>query len=323
MPFLLAASYLISRAGNVTADPQATERTAAFIAIGFVILLGGFPLFTWVHPVSRDAPPLTTAFISSIAIGALGFSAFALRQEYDWFNASTTAQDIFRVSGGVTLLFCALTGWAQKSFSRTLSGMVGIGVGVALLMLAGGQALDVQGMALGVATRALSIGLMGFGLALLREAAPSDDFASMRGLGAKYPLAMAALALGGISALGLPGTLGFVSQWVGARAMTSRGDLEIMLLLIVAIASVSVGFIRGIRVLMGDPQPAPESADLIVEAAPASTGRLARYRMAVSNDLRSAILVGAGAFVILALGLFPAGLGALAQVIAANFAFYR
>lgn len=323
MPALLAASYLLSRAGNPSTDAETYERAAGFIAAAFALLLGGFPLFTWIHPVSRDAPPLTTAFIASVIIGALGFIVFSLRQEFAWFNTSALAASIFRGAGVATLLFVALTGWAQKRFSRALACMVGLGAGVTLTLLGGGQPLDVESMGMGVAARAFSIGLMGFGLALLREQARGDEFESLRGLGARHPLAALAVGVGGLSAVGWPGTIGFVSRWVGARAIANAGQLEVMLLLVAAIASVGISLIRGLQILM-DKQPSAGAAETeVVDVAAQPAGRLAQYRAVLNNDLRSAILIGAGVVAVIALGVFPGWIGELARAIAAAFTYYR
>ena len=323
MPALLAASYLLSRAGNPSTDFETYNRAAAFIAVGFALLLGGFPLFTWIHPVARDAPPLTTAFIASVIIGALAFVVFSLRQEFAWFNNSPLASDIFRGAGVATLIFVALTGWAQKTFSRTLACLVGIGVGVALILLAGNQPLDMESMALGVAAHALSIGLMGLGLALLREQASSDDFESLRGLGAKYPLALLAVGVGGLSAVGLPGTFGFVARWASARAMANAGQLETTLLLVAAIASVGIGLIHGIQVLMDQQTSVTAVESQVVKMAAQPSGRLARYRFLLNNDVRSAILIGVGVVAVILLGIFPGWIGSLAHTIAAGFSYYR
>jgi multicomponent Na+:H+ antiporter subunit D len=64
----------------------------------------------------------------------------------------------------------------------------------------------------------------------------------MRGIGRTMPLTMAAWVLGGLSLIGIPGTVGFVSKWLLIDAAFERGSwwLAVLVLLSSLIALVYV-----------------------------------------------------------------------------------
>lgn len=322
LPLFLAASYLVARATNITTDTDSYARAAAFLAVGFVLLFGAFPLFTWTHPVANEAPPLTTAFIASIATAALAFLFLALRQEFAWFASDRTAMNIVRAAGLASLVFGGALAWAQNAFGRVIACAISLDIGTVLLLLSYGEPLGVSGIALGTVSRALSFGLLGFGLALLRERAPDDRFEALRGVGNRNRLAALAVVIGGLSMVGLPGTLGFLTRWAGARVMASRHETELLVVLVVAIGSVGIGLLRGIIALLDEP---PTSN--VIEAEPVDddklTGRLRFFRERLSNRLRAGIIIGVGVVALVGLGVFPAALGQLAQALAAAYTLPR
>jgi len=105
--------------------------------------------------------------------------------------------------------------------------------------------------------------------------------------------------------------------------MANAGQLETTLLLVAAIASVGIGLIHGIQVLMDQQTSVTAVESQVVEMAAQPSGRLARYRFLLNNDVRSAILIGVGVVAVILLGIFPGWIGSLAHTIAAGFSYYR
>ena len=54
---------------------------------------------------------------------------------------------------------------------------------------------------------------------------------SMKGLGKRMPLTMAAMVTAGLALVGVPGTVGFVSKWALVSAALDRGSLVIAFLI--------------------------------------------------------------------------------------------
>ena len=315
---------------------------------GFGLLMGAIPLFTWVHPVAKDAPPLVTTFLTTVGLGTAGFLLLDYWQEYDWLRTSEVAITALRVGGVALLLFAGLLAWAQRSFSRVLACGIFVEISCVLLLMSTGTQLSVESIAFSTLARALSLGLLCIGIWRLRELRGSDAFADVRGT--KDIWTAMALGVGGLSFIGLPGTLGFVARWATARAY-SEADAEGLVLLLLASASVAIGLSRGLISMFSDAHRASvdktievvatqlslfdevDVADAIPEPAPApmAAGKAVIEGEAVPvstagvhlSSVSARFVVGVGVALVLILGLWPGIITPLAQAAAAQYSFYR
>jgi formate hydrogenlyase subunit 3/multisubunit Na+/H+ antiporter MnhD subunit len=307
LPAFLGAGYVVSQAAGVV-DPtlEATAYMPAIILliVGFGLFFGGLPLYTWTHPVAKDAPPLATAFLSAVGSGAITFLFLSFRQEFDWFRISEQVSAAMNLLGIVTLCMGGLLGWAQRSFARVLACALSVEIGSLLLLLAHNTPIAVEALAFSVLSRALSLGLLGLGMALLREQAGSDEFQAVSGWGRRNLWAALAIALGGLSTAALPGTMGFVSRWATARVL-GQTDLEALVLIFVASASVGIGILRGLMALF-----AP------VAASGSGVETSSGYR-------RGAFTVALVALLLIVMGIAPGVVAPVTKSIAENYTFYR
>jgi len=258
LPMFLLSGWVISRAGSGNlADLETTA--AAFgpaivpLLAGFALLLGAVPLFTWAHPVAKDAPPLVTAFLGSAALSATVFLFLEFWQEYPWLRTSALVLNAMTVAGIVLLIFSGVVAWAQTTFARVMACAILVEVGCVLLPMSTSSQLAVESVAFDAVVRAISLGLFGLGIWRVRAATGGeDDFASARGL--RDIWTALALGIGGLSLAGLPGTIGFVARWTAARAY-SVTDTEGLVLILAVSASVGIGVVRGIAAVYSDPLP--------------------------------------------------------------------
>lgn len=256
LPMFLFAGWAIDRAGVVNLN-DATALAAAYgpatvlLIGGFGLMIGAIPLYTWVHPVARDASPLVTAFIVAVVVGAVSFLFLDFWQAYPWLRIGGQAADALAVGGIVLLIFGGALAWAQNAFARVLACAILVEIGCTLLILSRGSQLAVEALAFVTLARALSLGVFGLGMWRLRALRSSDAFADVRG--ARDLWAALALGVGGLSLAGLPGTLGFVSRWSVARAY-GVADAEGLALLLAAGASVGVGVVRGLLAVFDAPR---------------------------------------------------------------------
>lgn len=331
LPAFLGAAFVIGEAANLSGDAVAAAQAPALglLLIGFALLLGALPIFTWLHPVSRDAPPLVTAFLSTVYLGAVTFLLLSFRQEYEWFRAGTTLQGAASLGAALMLGFGALTAWAQRSFGRVMASGLAIEVGLVLMMLAQSNVVSVEAIALLTGARIASYGLFALGLSLLRQEFGRDDFQSLTGAGRRLPWAPLAIGAGGLSMIGLPGTIGFVGRWMAARAMAG-GDQELLMVSFLASVSLAIGLARGMGALLDTPGVSVADADegtAPIEAEP--LGRLGTLRQLAEGvwaRLKARALqlsVVAPAVSIFWLGLAPQLLATLAHAHANAYTFYR
>ncbi len=310
LPAFLGAGYVIGQAAEVT-DPAlqsaAYQPAALLLALGFALLAGAVPLYTWTHAVANQASPLVTAFLSTVVTGAVTFLFLEFKQQFDWFRGSPDVREAINLFGITTLLLGGVIAWAQRSWGRILACCLSVDLGVVLLILNHETPASVEAVAFAIAARGVSLGVFGAGLSVFRSYAGSDDFARLRGAGRRYPLAALAMALGAFSIAGLPGTVGFVVRWLNVRVLSGT-DLEVMMIMLLAGISIGWGVLRGLFSLLADP---PEDAGNV--ARPPS--------FFLPRGVSVSLLLGA--LVVVLLGLAPGLLAELARAIASAYTFYR
>jgi len=77
----------------------------------------------------------------------------------------------------------------------------------------------------------------------------SNEIDDMRGLGRKMPFTMAAFVLGGLSLIGVPGTVGFISKWYLVVAALEKGWYPIAVLILISSFLAVIYIWRVIEVL--------------------------------------------------------------------------
>ncbi len=303
LPLFLGAGYFIQSATSadaVGALAQAFDPAVQFLIIGFALVIGAVPVFTWIHPVAKDAPPLTTAFLITISQGAVTFLLLTLLRDFDWFRNASSVRAALSAGGVALLVIATGLGWAQKSFARVIAcGMLAT-LGSTLLAINAGTQRGVEAVMLSIVSRALSLGLFGIGVALLRKRANGDAFDIIGGIGLREPWIALAIGLGGLSMIGLPGTIGFVATWSNVNTLDTNAELILIQLL--ASISVAIGLLTGMSALFsGSAQP---SAAL------------------VDQQRGEQLTIALGTLLVIGLGLFPSLLGPLIQGIAEQYVMY-
>jgi len=345
MPLLLLAGWVIDSASAPSpidaASAESTYGSAVVLLLAsFGLLLGAIPIFTWIHPVFRDAPPLVAAFLAAVGLGAAGFLLMKLIQAYPWLRLVPLFSQSLIAGGLIMVAFGGVLAWAQRSFSRLMACAVFVEVGCLLLNLGSISRAGAEAVAFSLPARALALGTFGLGVWRLREARNSDDFVAVRGL--RDVWAGLALGIGGLSLAGLPGTLGFVSRWLTVQAY-GLSDPESLALLTFAQVSIGIGLVRGLSAMFqqSDPEPVEDlsrgttldlgGADQIpvypartLVPAPTVIGfvhplsdMLSRLRQRLDERLS---VVG-GAVALLVLGVWPEVLAWLAKAAAQPFLF--
>ena len=315
LPAFLGAGYVVSQASllsDITAQTAAYGPAVTLLVIGLGLIFGAFPIFTWTHSVSKESPPMAAAFLATVSSGAVCFLFLSLLQDFTWFRDSAEVVTFMKVLGIATLVFGGLLGWAQRSFGRVIACGISVEIGSMLILLSHITALSVETVAFDLLARALSLGLLGLGVALMQRDADvgSDEFERLTGLGRRHRWAALAIAAGGLSLAGIPGTAGFVARWATARTI-GQSDLELLVVTLLASASIGIGIIRGLAALFA-PAPAEPSP-----VQPADQRTQQRTQRAI------AITVVAAVVLIVVLGVAPGITEPVTRVIAQNYTFYR
>ncbi len=208
-----------------------------FFCVGISLKLAVFPLHQWLPNAYTYAPSTVTAFVAA-TFTKVSFYVL-LRVIFTLFGADLAFLDlhfdkVLLVLGLLGVFTGSLVAIYQENIKRMLaySSVAQIGY-----MIIGISFYSVNGLTGGIVhlfNHALMKGglFMVMGCILLRLG--SVQLSDMRGLGRRMPLTMAAFVVGGLSLIGVPLTVGFVSKWYLILAALENNLWPVALLMLVS-----------------------------------------------------------------------------------------
>lgn len=207
----------------------------AFILVGMGLKIAIFPLHFWLPNAYTYAPSAVTAFLAAtatkVAVYVLLRFIFSVFQPA--FLAETSTLELIFYPFALLAMFTAsLAAIFQRDLKRMLaySSIAQIGymlLGIALFSETGLTATIIHLFNHGV-TKALLF--MGVGAYVLRSG--SSFYVHLHGLGKTMPWTSAAVVIGGISLIGVPGTAGFLSKWLLVQAAIEKGYWPLAMLIV-------------------------------------------------------------------------------------------
>ena len=205
----------------------------AFLTVGMLIKLAMFPLHMWLPNAYCYAPSVVTAFLAATAtkVSIYVFLRFTFTVWGAEFVFEKLNLDVFLIPLSLIGIYVAsLSAIYQTNIKRLLaySSVAQIGymmLGIGFVSLAGltGGIVHLFNHALMKAALFLAVGCV-----VLRLG--SSDLADWKGLGRRMPVTMAAFVLAGLSLIGVPLTVGFISKWYLILAALEAGWWPIALL---------------------------------------------------------------------------------------------
>ena len=218
----------------------------AFIMVGVGIKLALFPLHMWLPPAYTHAPSAVTAFLASTATKVAVY--VMIRFIFTVFGADHVFNQmdmdlILLVLAIVAILKCSYLATLQNNVKTVLafSSVAQIGymvLGISLVSAAGLMAGLIH-----IFNHALMKGALFMAVGAVFYRLGSVDVKDFRGLGKHMPWTMAAFTLAGLSIIGVPLTVGFVSKWYLVSAALEQGSwlVAVLVLLGSLLAVVYIG----------------------------------------------------------------------------------
>lgn len=200
--------------------PSVSARTVsvafAFLTVGISLKLALFPLHLWLPDAYSFAPSTVTVFMASTATKV---AVYVLVRVFFTVFGPVFSFRVMGVQGVLLPLALIAVVWAsmaaiyQRNVKRLLaySSVAQIGY-----MILGISLVSVTGLAAGLLhlfNHAIIKAALFMAVGAIMYQAGSVGIEGMRGLGRKMPWTMAAFVLGGLSLIGVPGTVGFISKW--------------------------------------------------------------------------------------------------------------
>lgn len=240
-------------------DSRTIQAGFAFIVIGLGLKLAMYPLHVWLPNAYAFSPTAITAFLAATAT-KVAFYVLArfLFLVFDQGFAFEEMALVWLIAplGAVGMIVASVQAIFQTDVRRLLAYSSVAQVGYMLLGLGIGTAAGVSAGFLHLFNHAAMKGTLFLALGAASICFGVTQVKDLRGLGRTMPWTSAAIAIGGASLIGVPGTAGFVSKWALFNAALDRGWYWAIAAL--AAASILAFIYVGRMLQMIYLQPAPE-----------------------------------------------------------------
>lgn len=191
----------------------------ALITAGLSAKAALFPLHTWLPAAHGSAPSPASALLSALVVEA---SLFVLLRI--WFEVFAQAPLPFAARQALGLVGCASVVWGgllalrQRRLKMLLgfSTLTQLGYVVMVIPLAadGADRTAWLGGGMLLIAHAFAKSAMFLGVGLIMDGTGHDRVDDIRGAAQKMPMTLFAIAVGGLSLIGLPPSGGFVAKWL-------------------------------------------------------------------------------------------------------------
>ena len=235
----------------------------AFMSVGMSLKLALFPLHAWLPNAYCYAPSVVTAFLAATAtkVSIYVFLRFVFTIYGAQFSFAEMHLQAFIVPLALGAIFIASSvAIFQTNIKRMLaySSLAQIGY-----MMLGIGLVSVNGLTAGIVhlfNHALMKGALFLALSGVALRLGSVELNDLHGLGKRMPATACAFVLGGLSLIGVPLTVGFISKWYLVLAALEQGwwPLAALVLLGSLLALVYIWRVVEVAYFQAPPADAPE-----------------------------------------------------------------
>ena len=208
------------------ADTRTVRAAFAFLTVGTGLKLALFPLHLWLPNAYAYAPSVVTAFLAATATKVAVY--ILLRFFFTVFGATMIFEslpfgEILMALAVLGILAASSVAIIQNDVKRLLaySSVAQIGY-----MVLGISFASVTGLTAGIVhlfNHAMTKGGLFLVMGCLVFRAGSARISDLEGIGKQMPWTMAAFVVGGLSLIGIPLTVGFISKWYLILAAIEQG----------------------------------------------------------------------------------------------------
>lgn len=207
-------------------ESRTVQAAFAFLTVGTSLKLALFPLHLWLPNAYTYAPSIASAFLAATATKVavyvmlrFFFTVFGVEFSFDVMPLGITLM--------VLSLFAIFAGSAvaifQDNAKRLLAYSSVAQIGYMMLGISFASQTGLTAAVLHLFNHAMMKGSLFLALGALFYRAGGVSVAHFRGLGKTMPWTMMAIVVGGLSLIGVPLTVGFVSKWYLVLAALEQG----------------------------------------------------------------------------------------------------
>lgn len=207
----------------------------AFVVVGIGLKLAMFPLHFWLPNAYTFAPSIVTAFLAAsstkVAIYLLirfTYSVF----DSDLRSAGLPLPEILIALGMIAVFAGSTVAIYQSNIKRAIAYSSVGQIGYMIVGLGIGGLLGLQATLLHLFNHALMKAALFLSLAAMAFRLGSTQLKDLYGLGQRMPITAFSFVVGGLSLIGVPLTVGFISKWYLVSAAVADGRWPLALLVV-------------------------------------------------------------------------------------------
>lgn len=208
------------------ADNRTIPVAFTFLTVGITLKLALFPLHLWLPNAYTYAPSAVTAFIASTATKV---AVYLLLRFFFTVFGETFSFEVMQLDrvllplAVVAILAMSLVAIYQTNVKRLLAFSSVAQIGYMVLGISFGSVLGLTAGIIHLFNHALMKGALFMAMGCVMYRVGSVRLEKMAGLGKAMPWTMAAFVGGGLSLIGVPATVGFISKWYLVQAALEQG----------------------------------------------------------------------------------------------------
>ena len=219
------------------AETRTVLAALAFLTVGLSLKLALFPLHTWLPNAYAYAPSVVTVFLAAtatkVALYALIRILFTVFGKVDVFTIMPVDEILLGLA--IAAMFVgSLVAIFQTDVKRLLAYSSVAQIGYMVLGISLATATGLAGGIIHMFNHALIKCALFMVMGCIALRAGGVELEDMAGLGRRMPWTMAAFVAGGLSLIGVPLTVGFISKWVLIQAALEKGWWPIAVLIILS-----------------------------------------------------------------------------------------
>jgi NADH-quinone oxidoreductase subunit M len=224
---------------------------------GFAIKLPAFPFHTWLPDAHTDAPTAASVILAGALIKMGGYGMIRLCVSLFPPVAQNYAP-LFLILAVIGIVYGGAITLRQTDLKRLIAYSSISHMGFVLLGIFALSQVSLTGAALQMVSHGLITGLLFAVAGILMHNTHERDIAKLGGLAHQMPLVATFFILGGLGALGLPSTSGFVAEFttfVGSFSSTAVDGAKIYVAIALLGVLLAAGYILWLiqRVFFGVP----------------------------------------------------------------------
>ncbi len=216
-------------------DTRTVRAGFAFLTVGIGLKLAMFPLHLWLPNAYTYAPSVVTAFLAATATKVAVYALLRFMLDIfgiDFALGRMPFEYILLPVGVIGILSASLVAIYQVEVKRLLAYSSVAQIGYMVLGIGLASTTGITGAILHLFNHALMKGALFLALAAVAYRLGSTTLQDLTGLGRRMPWTMFAIVIGGLSLIGVPATVGFVSKWYLVLAALEQGLWPVALLIL-------------------------------------------------------------------------------------------